>query len=161
MTYFAYGSNLLEEEMAKLCPANTFQFRGRACLKGHRLAFTRRSKRTHGGVADVVPAEGESVWGVLYEIEQPCLASLDRKEGYPWAYQRQPVIVQVDAGGGAATVPAFTYVVAEREPNTVTPLPAYVELIIRGAEQRQLPKSYLARLISLREEGKSVGVQHR
>jgi cation transport regulator ChaC len=160
MTYFAYGSNMLEEEMAKLCPATTFRFRGTACLREHRLAFTRRSKRSHGGVADVVPAEGDSVWGVLYEIGPPCLGALDRKEGYPHAYLRQPVIVQA-ADGEAATIPAFTYVVVEREPKTVTPLPEYVELIIRGAEQRQLPKSYLARLISLREEGKSVGVQHR
>jgi len=124
MTYFAYGSNLLEGEMARICPGNTFQFRGPAGLRGYRLAFTRRSKRSHGGVADVVPAEGDSVWGALYDIGQPCLAALDRKEGYPTAYLRRSVMVQVDADEEAATVPAFTYVVAEREPETVTRLPA-------------------------------------
>jgi hypothetical protein len=53
---------------------------GAARLADHRLAFTRRSVKTGTGVADIVPAPGETVWGALYELGDGELAAIDRKE---------------------------------------------------------------------------------
>src|SRR5215213_8688410 len=72
MLLFAYGSNLAEEQVPGA------ECLGTALLRGHRLELNRRSIRWRGGVVDVVPAEGERVWGVLYEVGEPGLAARER-----------------------------------------------------------------------------------
>ena len=76
MLLFAYGSNLAAEEVAPEA-----RFLGAAVLPDFRLALTRRSIRWGGGVADVVPAPGERVWGAAYDAPEAALTALDRKEG--------------------------------------------------------------------------------
>jgi gamma-glutamyl AIG2-like cyclotransferase len=66
--YFAYGSNMAESVMAAHCSGH--RYLGPADLPEHRLAFTRRSVRTLTGVADIVRADGQSVWGALYELDE-------------------------------------------------------------------------------------------
>ncbi|MBB3178254.1 ABC transporter substrate-binding protein [Variovorax sp. Sphag1AA] len=64
--YFAYGSNMLHDQIGARCPSQKF-----ICvaeLPGYRLAFTRYSPKRQCGVADIVPAPGESVWGALFEM---------------------------------------------------------------------------------------------
>tara|TARA_B100000315_G_scaffold65392_1_gene59359 strand:+ start:3991 stop:4161 length:171 start_codon:yes stop_codon:yes gene_type:complete len=52
MLYFAYGSNLDNDQMKDRCPSA--KDKGTACLKEHRLDFTRHSTRWDCAVADVV-----------------------------------------------------------------------------------------------------------
>ncbi len=94
--YFAYGSNLGARRFRRRCPGATVI--GRARLPDHQLAFTRYSRHERGGVADIVPQPGASVWGVLYEIDEACLGALDDYEGAPRAYRREAVRVIDDAG---------------------------------------------------------------
>lgn len=77
--YFAYGANTNKASMARRCP----DARPVCVMKldGHRLAFR--------GVADVVPASGECVFGVLWEITDRCEAALDRFEGFPTMYGKE------------------------------------------------------------------------
>lgn len=84
--YFAYGSNMDEQDMRRRCPGS--RPLGSARLDGHRLAFTRRSIRSATGVADVLPTPGHTVWGALYELDEDEFEVLDRKEGVGWAYVR-------------------------------------------------------------------------
>ena len=44
---------------------------GTALLENHRLAFTLPSKRWTGRAADIRPAPGVGVWGVLWEMAEP------------------------------------------------------------------------------------------
>ena len=83
VSYFAYASNMASEVIARLSPRH--RYLGVACLADYRLAFTRRSVKGGTGVADIVWAPGEQVWGVLYEIAEDELAAIDREEGYDWA----------------------------------------------------------------------------
>src|SRR5678815_4539637 len=108
--YFAYGSNMATEVMASKC--SDISVLGPARLAGYRLAFSRRSIRTGTGVANVVSDAGSSVWGVLYEVSDRCLESLDRKEGYPWAYDRRAIDVTLESG---ERLRALTYVVDQPE----------------------------------------------
>jgi gamma-glutamylcyclotransferase len=146
VAYFAYGANMAEAVMTAFCPGH--RVLGAAELPGHRLAFTRRSIRTGSGVADVVPAAGCGVWGVLYELADGDLDALDRKEGNGWAYERVPVGVRL--AGQAAAVRALTYRVCEPEPVEVTPSPEYLDGLIEAARARGLPASYSAQLESRR-----------
>jgi len=140
--YFAYGSNMAEALMMEHCPGH--RLLGTACLRGHRLMFNRRSIRTGSGVADVVPADGEDVWGVLYELEDEELEVLDLKEGHDWAYVR----VQLEVEHGGVREPALTYVVKEKEPAEVEPSQEYLAGILAAARMRGLPAAYIERLAS-------------
>jgi gamma-glutamylcyclotransferase len=139
--YFAYGSNMSPAVMADWCPDHSCL--GPARLADHRLAFLRRSIRWQAGAADVVPAPGEEVWGVLYELGPAGLDLLDEKEGGGWAYLRREVEVELPDGSRRAAV---TYVVAEKEPREVPPRADYVALLVDAARQRGLPGHYVKAL---------------
>lgn len=141
--YFAYGSNMAPEVMASSCADS--RLLGRARLDGYRFAFNRRSVRTGTGVANVVEDPRAAVWGVVYEITAACLATLDRKEGYPWAYERRDVEVELDG----TTCHAMTYVVARPEAEDVAPSPEYIGGIVAAASEHGFPAAYVQSLRAL------------
>jgi gamma-glutamylcyclotransferase (GGCT)/AIG2-like uncharacterized protein YtfP len=96
------------------------------------------------GVADVVFDPGQTVWGVLYELDREGLRALDRKEGNGWAYERQHRRVQLLADGSEHD--AITYTVLHKEAQEVPPSPAYLERLITAARRRGLPEGYIATL---------------
>jgi len=126
----------------RLCPRH--QYLGAACLADHRLAFTRRSVKTGTGVADILPAQGQTVWGALYAIHDNELIRLDRKEGYDWAYTRirQPVRLEADHQQYGAII----YTVRHKEESEVPPSRRYLESVIAAAYERGLPSSYIEKL---------------
>ena len=138
--YFAYGSNMASAEMATWC--SDHRFLGPARLAGHRLELRRRSIRWGAGTADVVPVEGEAVWGALYELPADALAALDAKEGVGVAYGRREVTV-VLAG---SPHPALTYEVIDKEPGEVPCAREYRALLLAGARERGLPEHYVREL---------------
>lgn len=129
------------ELMAQLCPGHRAV--GTAELPNHRLAFTRRSIRTGTGVADIVSANGHSVWGVLYRLDDAMLAAIDEKEGNGWAYRRRLVCVRRDGG---EVERAHAYSVIAPEPVEVRPSPEYLHGLLEAARQRGLPDAYVAAL---------------
>ena len=72
MLYFAYGSNLHKEQMARRCPAA--EPLGSLIMPDTRLVFR--------GVADVVRAEGATCPGGIWRITAECERALDRYEGF-------------------------------------------------------------------------------
>jgi gamma-glutamylcyclotransferase (GGCT)/AIG2-like uncharacterized protein YtfP len=138
--YFAYGTNMAGAEMAAWCPEA--RFLGPARLADYRLALTRRSIRWGGGAADVVAAQGDEVWGALYELPEAALERLDAKEGAGFAYRR--IEVEVATEGQAHR--AVAYEVGEKEPEEVPCTPEYAALVLAGARERGLPGSWVRRL---------------
>ncbi len=85
--YFAYGSNMDEEQMKKRAPSSNLL--GPAILDGYSLAFYGESKDPkEKGVASVVPKEGSKANGALYRIKKKDLIALDKYENSPKAYRR-------------------------------------------------------------------------
>jgi gamma-glutamylcyclotransferase (GGCT)/AIG2-like uncharacterized protein YtfP len=148
---FAYGSNLAGREMAGWCPAARFV--GPALLEGYRVALTRRSIRWGGGVADIVPDGGGSVWGVVYAVPAADLDELDRKEGEGFAYRRRPVDVLL-AGEQRE---AEAYEVMEKLVVVPPATPEYAALVLGGARERGLPAAWLGTLESLLGAGSVPG----
>lgn len=144
--YFAYGSNMSREVMAKVAPSAKVLDVGR--LDGHRLAFTRRSTVRQAGVADIPKYSGFSVYGVLYAIQPDELIALDRKEGAPTSYEYTGVTVSTDRG----PVKAMTYKVVKPELEEIPPHADYLRQIIDGAGQNKLPQPYLDFLSYLQEQ---------
>jgi gamma-glutamylcyclotransferase len=142
--YFAYGSNLASSIMAEWCPQARFV--GPARLAGFRLAFLRRSARWKAGAADVVPADGEEVWGALYAVSPADLDALDRKEFVADSgYRRREVVVEL--AGEAVT--AATYEVVDKARDELTPKAEYLAVMLEGAGERELPEHWLAELRGL------------
>ena len=137
--YFAYGSNMSRRQIAGWCPAAVAL--GPAELPGHRLAFLRRSIRWEGGAADIVPAAGQSVWGVLWELPLG-LGELDAKEAAGNAYRRRGAKVLL----GGEPHDAVVYEVIRKEPAEVPPRREYIDMMLAGAREHGLPETWLLRI---------------
>ena len=140
--YFAYASNMEPRRFRRLCPGSTVV--GPARLPGRRLAFSRYSRQRRGGSADVVPDAEAEVWGVLYEVGDADLDTLDRSEDVPAAYRREAVVVE---DGEGRERQAVTYV-ANRTGDFL-PHRDYLRVIVEGAEARGLPQEWIRHLESI------------
>lgn len=81
--YFGYGMNTNIDGMTRRCP--DARSLGAAVVDNWEFRFAYH--------ADVVPKEGARTVGVLWEITDRCLLSLDALEGYPHYYERKIVPV--------------------------------------------------------------------
>lgn len=108
-------------------------------LKGYELHF---NKKVRGGTAsaNIQPAPGKSVRGVLYQIPESAYRNLDRYEGAPVHYRR--IEVQVTAADGRK-VPAQAYIATKVEKG-LRPAPHYLQTILDGAAEHNLPADYIA-----------------
>lgn len=131
--------------MNKVCAG--YALIGPARLENHRLAFTRESASWGHGVADIVPANGDHVWGVLYRIDQPCLDALDIKESVGVGYQRIEVKAQTTDD---KIYNAISYEVIQKLTQEILPSRAYAETFIEGATEHRLPSDYIAFLKSIK-----------
>jgi hypothetical protein len=137
--YFAYGSNMSSRQLAAWdTPHRPI---GAAELQDHRLAFLRRSIRWKAGAADIVAAPGESVWGVLWELPLGA-AELDVKESAGVGYRRRSVKVIVDG----SPFNAMAYEVIDKHPRELQPRREYVDLMVGGAREHDLPDEWVERL---------------
>ena len=104
-------------------------------------------------MANVEPASGERVWGVLYSITDAQFDFLDRTEGVTQGFYRRVQVGIVGADGRVCE--AATYVsdrgVAGRKASM-----RYLGLVLDGAREHGLPKSYVRAL-----EGFEVAVDER
>ncbi|MEK7331485.1 MAG: gamma-glutamylcyclotransferase family protein [Candidatus Eisenbacteria bacterium] len=154
MLYFAYGSNLDPDQMRTRCPESRVV--GLAALPDHRLTFPLHSEGWGGGAAGASHAHGSTVWGVLYELSESDLASLDRYEGWKGPgdhhnlYDRDLVTVvltRADDGSVPRRVRATTYFA--RTLNPTPPSRRYLDTILKGARHHRLPPEYIEWLESL------------
>ena len=134
--YFAYGSNLDPEQMASRCPSARVAFLAR--LADHRLDFTYFSTPWSGGSADVVRHFGESVWGIVYQLDAAELQRLDHFEG---GYQRVFLPVRDDQERSWHVI---SYEVPLKR--SFRPTHGYIQKILLWGEHWGLPQSYLEQL---------------
>ena len=148
MYYFAYGSNMNPEIFKTYCPTAIAITHIR--LKGYRLAFTRKSQKWDGGVADLVESKYFSVWGVIYEItDESEIEHLDKKEGLGRAYKKE-ILNKVKHQDGS-DYDFFTYTVIEKSSEEILPSQKYIDAIITGATSHKLPESYLNFLVHIKK----------
>ena len=152
--YFAYGSNMAPAEMDAWSADHRFLAAAR--LEGYRLELRRRSIRWRAGALDLVPAAGEWVWGVLYELPEGALTQLDDKEGAGFAYRR----IEVEPVLDGERCPAVAYEVIDKEPGEVPCAPEYAQLVLAAARERGLPAEWVRELeagLAAGEAGKTNG----
>jgi len=137
--YFAYASNMSRTQVEQRAGALGEEKVAR--LDNYELNF---DKVTRGGTgsANIVPADGQTVWGVLYRLSEPQLRTLDRFEGVPEHYRRSEVNV-TDAEGNKVGAQVY---LARKVRKGLKPDRHYLSRIIQGAEEHNLPADYITQL---------------
>ena len=118
-------------------------------LRDYELNFTGTSSMWGGGVADLNPAKGKVVEGVLWEITEADLKGLDEYEGYPKVYVRRNVELETPDG---QKMQAFAYFMA-RPGLHKAPSRRYLRLLVSGAEEHGLSDGYITSLEAIRTSG--------
>jgi cation transport regulator ChaC len=93
--YFAYGSNM---DLAAL-PARgvTVDRAEKGTLHDWKLVFNVIDDDIPGaGFANIEPAQSAQVEGIIYTIDEPSVAALDRYEDYPRDYDKVILPIQTD-----------------------------------------------------------------
>jgi gamma-glutamylcyclotransferase len=139
--YFAYGSNLLSEQMvARTGPIRTGDEQPRiARLPNYRFAFNMRGD--DGQIYANIVTPGGGVIGVAYRCGPEALEKLDRCER---GYERQELAVIDDRGVELRAVAYIAW--PERVTAEGRPSAAYLQKIVTGACQHGLPEEYLRTL---------------
>lgn len=142
LLYFAYGCNMDADLLAGVVGAPLAEG-WPARLNGWRLAFNlAEAEGKPAVVANLVRDEPCVTYGVVYRLPRETLASLDAFEGVPDHYRR--ATLWVEPCGRRARQAALVYlgqpawVVEEGRPDS-----RYLELIVGGARQHQLPSDYV------------------
>lgn len=133
--YFAYGSNMDEEQMTERCP--TAERVDVAMLSDHALVFNRRGSYRPGGVASVAASPGDRVYGVLWRISSSDLEGLDETED-PDAYERR-----TDTIRGLDGTSWRGYVYEAIPEGTFEPDGEYLDLLVEAAQKASLPGPYI------------------
>jgi hypothetical protein len=131
--YFAYGSNMDRDAMARRCPAS--KPLGLARLPRHRFVIMRE------GYASVVRDPRREVLGMLWDLALADVPALDRYEGVAgglYTKVHQAVI------GLAGSRRALVYV--GRDPGPGVPRPGYMETVVAAGRKAGLPEAYLREL---------------
>jgi gamma-glutamylcyclotransferase (GGCT)/AIG2-like uncharacterized protein YtfP len=132
--YFAYGSNLDEENWNAWCRDRGFDAAsiepvGRAWLPDHELVFHYQSRLRKGGALDVRPRRGTAIPGALFRVHD--WEGLDAKEGVGGGYYRRLEVTALTDDGRAHPATTFT-VCDERVGEFVAPGPEYRAIVQRG-----------------------------
>jgi hypothetical protein len=140
--YFAYGTNLSVDAMRERCRPGTARKLGSSILLDHRLEFRADD---HGfGLATVLPARGNRVYGGLWQIDRDCRCRLDQYEAWPRVYLREQVQVLFQG----RLLSALTYALRS-DGASVMPERHYLETILAGYRDFNLPFAALLQAMSL------------
>ena len=135
LPYFGYGSNLNEEDWNRDKNRTTWNKTivpiEIAYLLDYAPVYHYHSSTRNGGALDVIQTRGARTPGVLFEIQEGELRTLNRKEGAPNAYHQERVHVQTDNGD---IIEALTYIVNDnrREDHFVEPTTEYTQVVRNG-----------------------------
>jgi gamma-glutamylcyclotransferase (GGCT)/AIG2-like uncharacterized protein YtfP len=144
--YFAFASNMSRAQMRSRAGEIFEEQPGR--LDNYELVF---NKKVRGGTAtaNIHPAPGQSVFGILYKIDESSFRNLDRFEGAPVHYRRIEVKVTNPAG---QNILAQAYIATKVEKG-LRPAPHYLKTILDGAAEHGLPAEYIAKIEAAAQAG--------
>ena len=132
--YFAYGSNMDEEQMKDRCPSA--ELIGKVLLKHYKFELDSE------GVATIVPCSNSKVEGLLWRINEDDEQSLDRYEGVNYGCYRKETIELLHEG---YIYNALAYI-SNRGKNTGIQRTGYMEKILHAAKEHSFSQEYIEEL---------------
>ncbi|WP_062268468.1 gamma-glutamylcyclotransferase family protein [Endozoicomonas arenosclerae] len=140
MNYFAYGSNMSLARLKNRVPSA--QRQGAYFLEAHDLRFHKASKDGSGKCDAFFTGDHSRVYGCLFDIDPEEKHLLDHYEGLGVGYTEKQVQL---INSEQTTVSAFTYIALEIDPSLL-PYDWYLQHVLIGAAESQLPESYIKQL---------------
>lgn len=144
---FAYGANMHPEQIRKRCSSPVRI--GTAFLPDYRIGFYGHSEEWDGALETAIEADGCKLWGVVYGLSAMDWERLDLWQGARFdgtgMYFHYPVQIY-DAQGILYEARMYKKDVLG-EPRR--PSNRYLEHILHGAQQNQLPQQYTESLLAL------------
>jgi hypothetical protein len=142
--HFAYGSNMNKEQILARCSKPTVV--AAAKLADYRLAFFGYSVIWDGAEETVVPASGQEVWGVIYDLSSSDRDRLDDSQD-----------ARLDGSGAYFLSPArvtdiegkiYKVLLYKKDSLGIPQKPSqeYLNFIVQGAVDHELPSAYVATL---------------
>ncbi len=127
--YFAYGSNLMVNQMKERCPDNTLI--GPAIINGFKWFINRR------GFANIMPSKDDFVEGIVYKISENDEYNLDLKEGVVNGHYKKRY---VDAVFKENTLNCLVYI----DPIKTTGVPSkeYIARLLHGKIDSKISEAY-------------------
>lgn len=130
MRYFAYGSNMDKDRMAKRGINYTSRCFGR--LTGYKLVFNKKAYDGDFSYANIIPSKSDFVEGVLYEFPDNEITNLDRVESYPRHYDKIQISV-IDRENNS--IEATTYIAQpDKIANGLLPKREYLNFLLAGRD---------------------------
>ncbi|MGN6506270.1 MAG: gamma-glutamylcyclotransferase family protein [Tepidisphaeraceae bacterium] len=159
MLYFAYGSNLNVRAVSDWCKHHGLRplamKNGKAAvLDNYRLCFPIYSEYWGGGIGDIVYDPGKYVSGVLFDLTEADLKTLDQKVGRRLddagrevgVYKR--IEVSIAQLGAKEQRLAITYQGVNVEKYHIPPTQHYMDLVVQGAYANGLSMMWISYLQS-------------
>ncbi|CAB3240972.1 unnamed protein product [Arctia plantaginis] len=157
--YFAYGSNLLKKRIHINNPSA--QFLGSGRLDDHQLDFMKYSENWRGTSATIIPTKDSHVWGAIWRINNADMEALDRQEGVDtnWYFPKQVDVLISDGSKVNCRTYQQTINPPQREkgkelPEERRPCITYLDCIVKGAIECELPEYYVEELKKIPNNGK-------
>jgi cation transport regulator ChaC len=147
--YFAYGSNLKDKECRRTAP--TAEAYAVAFLPSYRLEFTKHSTTRNGDAATIEKDPTSMVWGYVYRISDEDREALRKREGGYAEVTMTVYLMPPTADDDPTAQEAFTFIANQECSEQCGPPAPYLELIIQGSEERELPEAYRQALKDLRK----------
>ena len=145
---FSYGSNLSTQQM--LSRTGAIPFSNPAYLINYKLAF-RKVLNGQDVYATIVPTPGAIVHGVAYLCSPYAMGQLDLFEGVNEnCYRRESVQVTTQSN---VFLECIVYIGVAFSVSDSVPSSSYLNLILTGAREHQLPPDYIE---SIRELAKPI-----
>ena len=139
MFYFAYNANIDPQRLASIAPGASFEFI--AHLPEWKLEFTILNGAT-GGLPNVRPLPGNTVWGAVFSVPEDQLASIDAAEAEEG---RVPTRTQaMDREGRRHEV--VIHVAADESSEALAPEQPHLRQMVAGGRHWDLPMGWVASL---------------
>jgi hypothetical protein len=111
-----------------------------ARLDGYTVQFNKLSMVDQNGKANIVPDGSGVVWGVLFELFEEVF---QRLAGFEYGYSRKTI--EVTCVEFPARFSAETFL-AKSDGLDLLPISHYLQIILDGAREHELPADYQAQL---------------
>ena len=135
--YFAYGSNMLTTRLQRWC--KTAEYKSLAMIKGHRVAFYKKSVDSSGKATLVTCDSKVPVLGAVFEISISEIDELDAAEGAGYERQDEFPVICLQTG---ELVQACTYVALENV-SDLRPFDWYLALVLAGLHSHDMDREYI------------------
>jgi gamma-glutamylcyclotransferase len=144
---FSYGGYMDKEQIRadlKYAPENMGVYK----LEGYEFYYNRAPSGRVSTGGNVMPEDGKTVYGVLWKLKPEDFLILDSEEQAPEVYQRRELKVTSVKNPQISKIAQVYVSTPKYTSKKCFPRPFYVNLVLKGAYQNNLPSDYILKRLS-------------